>query len=797
MTPRLGLALLALLSTVLSVLLAVMVNVATGGALPPPLSSYQYLAWPAIGLLAVVTMGIVFWQLLLQRGTAGDLAPEPDSDRLTGPPAELPPDNPSFTGRAAELARLRSMLPAEGAGTAGVICAVAGKPGVGKSTLAIHFAHQLRGRYPDAQLYVNLHGAGLEPVTPSEALGRFLRALGVAGDELQGEEEELAARYRTRLAGKRALVLLDDAMDETQVRSLLPGSPTCVTLVTSRRPLVGIFSSGQLLLDVMDEEEAVAMLAAIAGDRVTADPAAAITVARQCGHLPLALGIAGARLRARPHWSVATLAGRLADERRRLDELRAGDREVRASFDLSYRELTRAEATLFRRLRLLPGPDFAAPAAAALLDVPGDREAVERLVERLVDAQLLEPAGADRYRFQDLIGLFASERLEAEERPEERAAALERALRFFLDLSESAAARLDLRPASGGEAAPSAPLAEQLEAMGWFQAERSSLLASVHRAAEAGLHEVTWRLAASLSAFFDLASYLADWADAQELAVAAARADGNPRALASALLDRGLALHLLRRSPEEVAACVAEALELASSHGWRDLEGRALHLRGHLRRRSRRLAEAAADYRRAREIYRAEGLWLRAAETLSNLALVHEMQGEPERTIELEEQSLAALGAAARDSLFGLRVEAWVRQRIGRALRRLGRRDEAAAHLTETLATFRRIGFRWGMAYTLRNLGELLREQGRWQEAAARFEESATIFRAIGDRHQEAVVLLRLGTARRQLQGREAALECWRRALATLTELRAPETAYARHLIESDSEEPAPAEPAT
>lgn len=307
---------------------------------------------------------------------------------------QLPPGLVDFTGREEQSAQVRDLLESgvEERVTAVVVSAIAGKGGVGKTTLAIHVAHQVRAWFPDGQLYVNLRGAEAQSLDPADVLAEFLRNLGVAPTAVPDGLAVRARLYRARLSGRRVLVVLDNAADEAQVRPLLPGDPGCAVLVTSRSRLAGLEGAITVDLDVLEPGEAVELLGKVAGpERVAGEPEATAELARVCGYLPLAVRIVGARLAAKPHWRLAAYAGRRRDERKRLGELRVGDLEVRASFALSYQALRQDERQAFRLLGSLDAPDFQAWVAAALVDCAV--EAAENLVERLVDAQLLEIGG--------------------------------------------------------------------------------------------------------------------------------------------------------------------------------------------------------------------------------------------------------------------------------------------------------------------------------------------------------------------------------------------------------------------
>lgn len=360
------------------------------------------------------------------------------------PPSLLPPDISDFVGRQDALRQIRGLIEGgqDRSGTAVTISSIAGKAGVGKTALAVRVAHQLMPHFPDGQLYVNLRGAEARPVPPDTVLERFLRVLGVDRSAIPEDLEQRVMLYRARLAGKRVLVLLDNAASAAQVRPLLPGAASCAVLVTSRIRLPELEGAHPVLLDVLDQPQAVELLGNIAGPaRVLAETGPADEIVTLCGRLPLAVRIAGARLALKAHWRLSRLADRLRDERQRLNELRTGDLEVRASFALSYDGQPAPERRAFRLLGVLDLPEFAAWVAAALLDRPVEQAA--DLLERLVDAQLLEPAGEDpsgeiRYRFHDLLRVFARERLRDEEPPESRQAALNRALRAYLVLTERA-----------------------------------------------------------------------------------------------------------------------------------------------------------------------------------------------------------------------------------------------------------------------------------------------------------------------------------------------------------------------
>ena len=340
------------------------------------------------------------------------------------PPAQLPPTLPYFVNRTSELGTLHDTF--RKSRPDGRIFAISGLAGTGTSALAIRFSYEVLSEFPDAQLYVDLRGDDDDPADPAEVLDRFLRALAVPAAHLPPAIEERQALYRSLLSKRHALVVLDNASDERQVRPLLPGGPDCLVVATSRRPLGGLDLAEQILLDPLAPRHALELLALLAGhDRIAAEQEAANLVALYCDYLPLALRIAGARLRSRPGWRVADLVSRLRDERQRLHELRAGDWSVRSSILLSYRDLTPGLARAFCLLGQAPGLDFGLPGAAAAIGC--DVRDAERLLEELVDVALLETPAAGTYRFHDLLRVFAREQA-AGHAESERRRALERIL---------------------------------------------------------------------------------------------------------------------------------------------------------------------------------------------------------------------------------------------------------------------------------------------------------------------------------------------------------------------------------
>jgi tetratricopeptide (TPR) repeat protein/transcriptional regulator with XRE-family HTH domain len=695
-------------------------------------------------------------------------------------PCQLPPDVADFVGRAELVSQLRRLLTGRPDGMpegAAVVSAVAGKAGVGKSALAVHVAHQLAADFPDGQLYTNLRGAHPQPLDPAEVLAWSLRALGVDGGAVPSGVEERAALYRSRLAGRRMLVVLDDAASEAQVRPLLPGGPTCAVLVTGRARLAGLEGARLVHLDVLDAGQATELLARIAGaERVAADPEAATAITTACGGLPLAVRIAGARLAARPHWPLARLAGLLADERGRLDELVHGDLEVRASLSLSYQGLGQAQRRLFGRLGLLDAPDVAAWVASALLDRPLPE--AEALLEDLVDAQLVDVAawdvtGRPRYRLHDLLHAYARERIQAEEPIQQQQAALERALGGWLALAEQADRQLPVGSLVRGRSAASGRRVDRAVAdsllgdpLAWLEAERTALLSAIQQAstpdpmvatteAAGRLAELAWQLTSALAGFFQLRAYRDDYRRACELALAATRRAGNRRGEAWMLA----ALAELSEEHDRFEEAMALAEQARSIHqqiGDHQGEAYALFMMADTDYFCGHFPDAVGKLQRAQELYTDLGDDQGRAEILHNLGRIHRQQGRLTNAAAYLEQALDA------SRLVGdRRLEAMVLYDVGQLHRILDRAERAVAFLDQGLRLCRELGDRMGEGFVLRALGEARLQQGASEDATAAFAQALGVFGRIGSRRGEATVLHSLGEL-------HLAQGCWQQAKACL-----------------------------
>jgi len=514
----------------------------------------------------------------------------PPRDSAPPPPAELPHDAAGFAGRTDELARLHALLPPEqGQGPANtvVISAIGGAAGIGKTALAVHWAHQVRDRFPDGQLHVNLHGFDhdRQPLKPGEALELLLRSLGLAASEIPANDEAQARVYRTLLADRRLLVLLDNAASAEQVRPLLPGSPSCCVVVTSRNrlgDLVARDGAHALPLDLLLPAEARTLLSrALGADRVATDERAVDELIRLCGSLPLALRVAAARLAGDPGLRPADLVAEMT-EGNRLEALEPDDDDnspLRTAFSVSYRVLAPTARRLFRLLGLFPGPHLTAEVAAALLDVP--LQPTRRLLSALAAAHLIEPAAVGRYRFHDLLREYAQERAQVEETAADRDAALRRVLIWYVHAARAASGTWffpelppDLRPEGGQPGMPSAAGAAQ-----WLEAERANLLTVINHAGRHGPRPVAWHLTSALLGYFWLHLPRATWQATAQTALEAATAEGDrfgqaamQSSLGTARFDRGHAKQALDHH--------ARALDISRELGWATGEAVALGGRG-------------------------------------------------------------------------------------------------------------------------------------------------------------------------------------------------------------------------
>ena len=643
-------------------------------------------------------------------------------------PMLLPTGVADFTGRAEQVEQVQQHLLSstrESARLAVPVVVITGQGGVGKTCVAVRAAHDLADRFPGGQLFVDLHGGSAHPVGPLQALERFLRALGVPGGQVPEGLDERAEVYRNLLADRRFLVVLDDVAGEGQVWPLLPGAGPSAVLVTSRGGLPGLAGAEHVPVTVFDETASLELLGRIAGaDRVRAQPEATSDVAGRCGHLPLALRIAGARLAARPHRSIQQLADRLADEQRRLDELRHGELGVRASISVSYQGTGEQAQRLFRRLALLDMPAFSGWLSVALLD--GAVADAEDALDDLVRAQLIEAAGPDgQYRFHDLIRVFAAERLAAEEPAAARAAALQRALGALLFLAEQARSRLgsglSIKLDSEAPRWPlPGPLVEELlgDARAWEEREQGTLSAGIRQAARSGPASLCWSLAASAVEFFEAFASFDDWRESAETGLAAARAAGNVRGEATMLGSRG-----------------------------------TLHLE------QGQLDQARQDLRTAGRLYRQVGEEVRYAEVTRNLAMVDRLSGQLDEAVRGYEQALATFRETGNsEGVVSVLIH------LARVSLERGEHKDAAERLADARRLAQGLPFGRVRAQALCLTGDASVASGEPAQALTWFDQALAIVRDIGDTVGQAHVLLGLGVARLRLGDLGAARSALERA---------------------------------
>jgi DNA-binding SARP family transcriptional activator len=670
-----------------------------------------------------------------ERGGAGGARPSDAAPH----PRMLPAEVPGFIGRAAELAAVSALLPEppDGDGAA-PITVISGTAGVGKTALAVHWAHQHTRGFPGGQLYVNLRGFGpADPLRPAEALRIFLDALAVPAAQIPATLDGRQSVYRSRLAGTKTLIVLDNAGDPDQVRPLLPGAPGCLVIVTSRNQLAGLIAADgaqAIVLDVLTSGEAHHVLARRLGpDRVAAEPAAAGELARLCARLPLALAVTGARAAARPDITLTTLAAELRDTRGRLDALTTGEdtTDVRAVFSWSYHQLSTPAARMFQLLGLHPGPDTTAAAAASLAGLdPGH---ARRLLRELTHAHLLTEHTPGRYTSHDLLRAYAAEQADANQDCEARNAAIGRVLDHYLHTAHTAA-RL-MQPHRGAPTPDPArpgvtpePLASYQEALAWFEAEHRVLAATLALAAEAGFNVHAWQLPWALASFLDWRGHWHEWAAVERAAVAAAIRLGDKTAQAMA-----------RRSA--AAAC--------------------LKIGAHV--------EAGIHQAECLGLYRQLGDRAGEARIRQDLSGAAEMRGRYADALGHSEQALVLFRATANRA-----GEANALNSIGWCQAQLGNPLQARTVCQQALSLYRELGNRYCEAHIWDSLGYAELLLGDLAGAADRYRHALTLIREVGDRFGEADILTHLGDARQAAGDQPEARDAWRRALAILDDLHHP-----------------------
>lgn len=662
-------------------------------------------------------------------------------------PRQLPAAVRDFTGRAADLLALDALLPADNGDPAEipgqpgtvVITAIDGAAGIGKTTLAVHWAHRMRHRFPDGTLYTDLRGYGPgRPATPDEVLDGFLRALGSPPDRIPGGVDERAALYRSLLDDRRVLVVLDNANTPQQVRPLLPASATCLALITSRSSMTGLVISqgaARISLDLLPFDEATVLVRAIIGDtRANAEPEALTDIVRACARLPLALRIAGQRAAARPHLRLVDIVAELTDRRGKLDTLSASGDEptaVRAVLDWSYRALPPQQAQLFRRLGLHPGVEISVHAAAALSDTAPEH--VRPLLEALADVHLVEATARDRYRAHDLLRDYALELAERQESAEESEAAIQRLLGFYLHSADNADRRLATRQRVLLDATP-VPLHtlafdSDQKARDWFEMEYSNLIDAARYAAHVGLHAFGWQIPATIYPLLDGSGHRKDQVAVLQDGLASAQTLGD------------------RRGEHYMHSILCVALT-----------------------RSRRFDEAITHGRQAVEIAQQDGDRAGEASALTTLSPALCSTGQMELALRCCEQ------AAEIDLQLG---DTWARMItlnfLGTVYQGLQRFDEALECHQQALAFFRQTRERTREGWTFKLLGSLHRATGDLGRAIECDRQAVAIARETVEPRHLAETLDSLGTDLDLIGEQRAAREHWHEALELFERLGHPQ----------------------
>nr|WP_255426438.1 tetratricopeptide repeat protein [Pseudonocardia sp. C8] len=683
----------------------------------------------------------------------------------TGPavPAQLPAEVPGFTGRAGDLAELDRQLsgpdPAAGPGTTVRISVISGTAGVGKTALALRWAHRSRDGFPDGQLYVNLRGYDPdEPLSATEALTRLVRALSMPGAQVPTEPEELSATYRGLIGGRRVLVVLDNASSAEQVRPLLPGTASAAVVVTSRDSLAGLVArdgARRLLLDRLPVAEAVGLLESLIGDRATAEAGAAATLAHRCARLPLALRVAAELVAGRPAAPLATLVAELADEQRRLELLdAAGDARtaVRAVFSWSYRQLPDDSARAFRVLGLHPGPDLDSYAAAALTGTGLDR--ARDLVAGLARGHLIREVAPDRYEMHDLLRAYAVQRSSAVDTEQDRRDALTRLFDFYMHaagcaMDALAPAETALRPRVGPATTPVPPIDDPGTGRAWLDAERACLTAVCVHAAVHGWPAHATDLAGTVARYFELGGHYLEAVAVHTHARDAAQRTGDRAAEGRALDNLGLVHRWQGRYPD-AAEEHRRAVVLSAEAGDRIGEAYALGNVGLVAWQQGDYTQAAEYQLRALALFREIGDRVGEARTVTCLGFVRRRQGRYREAAEHHRSALALF-----EDLCDPIGESYTHASLGLALSRMGHDDEAVEHHRHSLVLFRENGDRAGEAYALGNLGLVDCQRGDLAQAIAHHQQALAVGREIGDRATEAYSLDDLGVVYRR-QGRTA-----------------------------------------
>jgi DNA-binding SARP family transcriptional activator/tetratricopeptide (TPR) repeat protein len=735
---------------------------------------------------------------------AGDPELRPDSrDRPEGSgaavafaasavvPRQVPADITGFVGRQAQLSLLDKQVRLGTASSPGVttvvVSAIAGVAGVGKTALAVRWAHRIAKWFPDGQLYVNLRGYDPgRPVEPAEALTGFLTALGVESARIPVDVEDRAALYRSLLADRRMLVLADNAATATQVRPLLPGAAGCMVLVTSRSSLPGLVARDGALrieLDLLPQDEAVELIAGVIGrSRVNADPAATATLVERCGYLPLALRIVAERAVTRSYSSLAELSEELAVERDRLDALAVETDEssqVRAVFSWSYRALPPQPQRMFRLLGLHPGVEVSLSAAAALAGC--EPMAAQEWLDTLVAEHLLEQIGPERYQLHDLLRAYAAELAEADA---DRPGAVRRVLDWYLHTAEVAdrlltgrARRLPLAPSTTGVRPEE--FGSRAQALDWCEAERANLVAATRYAEEHGLDEYAWRIPTTPWGFLNLRKHWDDWTTTHRIALAATRRLGHRQGEAWTLCSLALAHNDLRQFDAAVD-CFRRAADISTELGDRWGTGWALGSLATTYRLTGRPAAAVDCHEQALDISRETGDRWGEGWIMHNLGNAYNSLGEPQKAIDHYRQALDL-----RRETGDIWGEGWTLHHLGDVYMGLWQAEEAISHYRKALEVSHELGDRWSEVRILRKLGKVYQALRDDEKAIDYFQRALSLRRTLGDRWGAARVLVDLGHVLHQLGRLDEAATHWEKALTTFEALGDPRAETVRETLKA------------
>lgn len=678
-----------------------------------------------------------------------ELAVEPaaqtPSSSGSRPRDNLPRDIPHFTGRAAEIGKLMYWADSDLARTTVTVVAISGMAGVGKSTFAVHAAHLFTDRYPD-RLYLNLHAHDpvQEPMDPMSALGILLRTLGIAPRSVPATLEERAALWRALLANRRALIVLDDADDSEQVRSLLPGAPGCLVLITCRRQMMGLPGVYWLSLDTMTVDEAISLFTHVVGPERADDTAAITEVVRLCGYLPLAIRLQGSRFRQRAAWSIADLASQLSRSHNTTSHIPLDQREIAASLELSHRNLSREHQRLFRLLSLHPGADFSVYAAATIGNE--SLSATELALEELLDHHLLNEHFPDRFTFHDLIRQYAWHRAHLDEHESDLRNAEHRVLDYYLYMVARAADviypfhhRMAADPAHVPVAQP--PLNTQSDFRAWIESERTNIISIINYADKKGWPQHASLLPHLLARFLDTWGYWADAVTLHRIAVRAWRELGNISGEARALTDLSLSLGRTGRHTEALD-CARTALRIFRNHADRVGEADVLDYMGLIFWRSSRYQDALSCHEDALAIWRAMNHRHGQAVTLGHSAFSLWHMSQYEEAMDRGTRALAIY-----QEVGDLQGAGKALNNIAVVQQHIGWYEEALKRYRQALAISQSMGDRQGEAIMLNNIGNICRRTKHFEESLDYYRRALRIYRDIGDRRCEADTLNNLGAA--------------------------------------------------